>query len=173
MKDEDLKADLARYPRRAFLKEQSVWAVWVYRFGRRSLKLKPGSARSLRLWFYWVMFRAVEVLTGVSIDLHAAIGPGLRIFHFGNIFIHGRAVIGAGCTLRQGVTIGCLGVDGPAPTLGTNVELGAYAQVLGEVYIGDNAKIGAMSLVISNVPANRSAVGVPARIIFRQARAAE
>lgn len=173
MTDQDLKADLARYPRRAFLKEQSVWAIWVYRFGRRTLKLQPGFARSLRLWLYWGMFRAIEVLTGVSIDLHADIGPGLRIFHFGNIFIHKRAVIGAGCTLRHGVTIGCLGADGPAPTLGANVELGAYAQILGDIHIGENAKIGAMSLVLSNVPANRSAVGVPARVIFRQARAAE
>lgn len=173
MADDDLKADLQRYPRRAFLKEQSVWAIWVYRFGRRASRLKPGVNKRIQLWLYRLMFRVVEVVTGISIDVNASIGPGLRIFHFGNIFIHGRAAIGANCTLRQGVTIGCIGADGPAPTVGDNVEFGAYAQALGAIQIGDNAKIGAMSLVISSVPSGLSAVGVPARIIFRRAQAAE
>jgi serine O-acetyltransferase len=168
-----LKTDLERYPPRPFLKEQSVWAIWVYRFGRRTLMLEEGTIKSLRLRFYWLMFRSVEVLTGISIDYHAVIGPGLRIYHFGNIFIHGRAVLGANCTLRQGVTIGCIGEDGPAPTIGDNVEFGAYAQVLGGVRVGDDAKIGALSLVISDVPASLSAVGVPARVVFRRAKAAE
>ena len=172
MADADLKADLERYPPQPFLKEQSVWAVWVYRFGRRTLKLNPGFIKDFRLWLYWGLFHGVEVMTGISIDCHAVIGPGLRIFHFGNIFIHGRAVLGANCTLRQGVTIGCIGEDGPAPTIGSDVEFGAYAQVLGNVHIGDGAKIGAMSLVISDVPAHHSAVGVPARVVFRR-KAAE
>ena len=119
------------------------------------------------------MFRGVEVLTGISIDVNAVIGPGVRIFHFGNIFVHGSAVLGANCTLRHGVTIGCIGEDGPAPTIGDGVEFGAYAQVLGGVAVGDGARIGAMSLVISDVPAGVSAVGVPARIVFKSARAAE
>ena len=173
MADEDLKADLQRYPPRAFLKEQSIWAIWVYRFGRRASMLKPGPNKRFQVWLYWLMFRFVELLTGISIDVNADIGPGLRIFHFGNIFVHGRAVIGANCTLRQGVTIGCIGDDGPAPTVGDNVEFGAYAQALGAIHIGDNAKIGAMSLVISNIPSGLSAVGVPARIVFRRAQAAE
>ena len=173
MTDPHLKADLARYPPRPFLKEQSVWAVWVYRFGRRTLKLKPGFIKDIRLWFYWGMFHSIEILTGISIDYHAVIGPGLRIFHFGNVFIHGGAVLGANCTLRQGVTIGIIGDDGPAPTIGNDVEFGAYAQVVGGVRIGDGAKIGAMSLVISDVPAHHSAVGVPARVVFRRAKAAE
>jgi serine O-acetyltransferase len=172
-KDEDLIADLRRYPPRPFLKEQSVWAITVYRFGHRTLKMKPSLAKKILLRIYWLMFRSVELLTGISIDAKAVIGPGLRIYHFGNIFIHERAVLGANCTLRQGVTIGCIGEDGPAPTIGDNVEFGAYAQVLGGVNVGDGAKIGAMSLVISNVPANLSAVGVPARIVFRRANAAE
>ena len=164
---------MARYPTRPFLKEQSIWAIWVYRFGRRTMALKPGPIKSLRFWFYWWMFRSVEKLTGISIDCRAVIGPGLRIYHFGNIFIHDRAVLGANCTLRQGVTIGSIGDDGPAPKIGDNVEFGAYAQVLGGIRIGDNVKIGALSLVLSDVPTNLSAVGVPARVIFRRAKAAE
>ena len=173
MADEYLKADLARYPIRAFLKEQSAWAIWVYRFGRRTLELKPGRIRNLRETIYWMMFHCVEVFTGISIDYRAAIGPGLRIYHFGNILVHPRATLGANCTLRQGVTIGSIEADGPAPTIGNNVEFGAFAQVLGGVHVGDNAKIGALSLVLSNVPANFTAVGVPARIIFSRMKAAE
>ena len=128
-----------------------MWAVWVYRFGLRTLKLKPGFIKDIRLWFYWGMFHGNPPPPGISIDCHAVIGPGLRIFHFGNVFIHGGAVLGANCTLRQGVTIGIIGDDGPAPTIGNDVEFGAYAQVVGGVRNGDGAKIGAMSLVISDV----------------------
>jgi serine O-acetyltransferase len=132
---------------------------------------KPGIAKRIRMWAYWPMFRCVETLTGISIDVNAVIGPGLRIYHFGNIFIHGRAVIGANCTMRHGVTIGAIGENGPAPRIGSNVEFGAYAQALGNIRIGDNAKLGAMSLIISSVPDNLSAVGVPARIIYKYAGA--
>jgi serine O-acetyltransferase len=89
----------------------------------------------------------------------------LRIWHFGNIFIHPASVIGSDCTLRQGVTIGNRHDGGDAPVIGNNVAFGAYAQILGSVRIGNNCKIGAMSLVICDVPDNATAVGVPARII--------
>jgi len=67
--------------------------------------------------------------------------------------------------LRQGVTIGNRHPDGPVPVIGDNVELGAYAQVLGGVRIGDNARIGAMSVVLCDVPDGATAVGAPARVI--------
>jgi len=97
--------------------------------------------------------------------LEARIGPGLRIYHFGNIFIHSQVVIGRNCTLRQGVTIGNRVSDGPAPLIEDDVDFGAYAQVLGNVRIGSGAKIGAMTVVLCDVPAGATAVGVPARIL--------
>ena len=75
--------------------------------------------------------------------------------------------IGAGCTLRQGVTIGNRIENGPVPVIGDRVEFGAYAQVLGDVSVGGGAKIGAMSVVLVDVPPNTTAVGVPAKIVFR------
>lgn len=168
--DPDFSADLKRYPPRPFLKEQSIWAIWVYRFGRRTLRRRPGFVRNLYMRLYFFMFRCIEALTGVSIDVGAAIGPGLRIYHFGNIFVHPRAVIGANCTLRQGVTIGGISEASSAPQVGADVEFGAYAQALGDIRIGDGAKIGAMSLVLSSIPAHHTAVGVPARVIFTAAR---
>jgi len=164
--DPDWRADLRRYPApRPFLKEQSIWAVWVYRFGRRVDRLPYGLRRRLLTALYWPLFRLVETLLGISLPKAAVIGPGLRIWHFGNIFIHPEARIGAHCTLRHGVTIGNRVEGGGVPVIGDNVELGAYAQVLGGVRIGNDCRIGAMSLVLSDVPDGCTAVGVPARII--------
>ena len=165
MRDPDYQADLQRYPRRPFLKEQSVWAIWVYRFGRRLDRRKPGIIRKVGEKWYWLVYRFVETLTGISIPKSVEIGPGLKIWHFGNIFIHKDVKIGARCTLRQGVTIGNRKDGGPVPVLEDDVELGAYAQVLGGVLIGRGAKIGAMSVVLCDVPEGATAVGVPAKVI--------
>jgi serine O-acetyltransferase len=169
MRDPDWQADLARYPRRPWLKEQSIWAIAVYRFGRRVDRRRPGFGRKVLEKGYWLAFRITETLTGISIPKSVEVGPGLKIWHFGNIFVHPYSVIGARCTLRQGVTIGNREDDGPTPVLEDDVELGAYAQVLGGITIGRGAKVGAMSVVLRDVPPGAVAVGIPARIIERPA----
>jgi serine O-acetyltransferase len=171
MRDPDWEADLARYPRRPWLKEQSIWAIAVYRFGRRVDRRPPGLWRKALEKVYWLAFLLTETLTGISISKLVEVGPGLKIWHFGNIFIHSGSVIGRNCTLRQGVTIGNREDDGPLPVLEDDVELGAYAQVLGGVRIGRGAKVGAMSVVLRDVPAGATAVGNPARIIERRPEA--
>jgi len=163
--DPDWQADLQRYPNGPFRKEQSIWAIAVYRFGRRNDRRSPGLIKTIGDRAYWLAYRIIETLTGISIPKDVQIGPGLRIHHFGNIFVHRDAKIGAHCTLRQGVTIGNRHDNGPAPILEDNVELGAYAQVLGGIRIGNGAKIGAMSVVLCDVPAGATAVGIPARLI--------
>ena len=168
--DPDFEADLARYPPRPFLKEQSIWAIYVYRYGRRALNRKPGAIRSARLKLYWLMFRFVETITGISLPLEAKIGPGLRIYHFGNIFVHSGAIIGRNCTLRQGVTIGNRVPDGPTPVIEDDVEFGAYAQVLGGIRISRGAKIGAMAVVLQDVPSEATATGIAAQIKIRAAQ---
>ena len=167
IRDPEFRADLARYPRHPFLREQSIWAIWVYRFGRRVRSRKPGALRSIQLKIHSVIFRIVETSTGISLPMEAQIGPGLRIYHFGNIFVHPRSIVGRNCTLRQGVTIGNVGVDGPVPVVEDDVEFGAYAQVLGNIRIGRGAKIGPMSVVLSDVPAGATTLGNVARIILR------
>ena len=164
--DSDWHADLQRYPRRAFLREQSIWAIWVYRFGRRVDKRTDGLRKSALTALYWLLFRLVETLTAISFSKSASIGPGLRVWHFGNIFIHPKVVIGANCTLRQGITIGNRHPDGDVPVIGDNVNFGAYAQVLGKVRIGNGCNIGAMSVVLCDVPDGATAVGIPARVIL-------
>jgi len=157
--------DLARYPKRPFLKEQSIWAIWLYRLGRRIDQRKEGLYKKFLSKVYWLLFRVIETMTGISLPKEAKIGAGLRIWHFGNIFINPQVVIGSGCTLRHGVTIGNRVENGPVPIIGDNLECGSYAQILGGVTIGSNCKIGAMSVVLKDVPDGATVVGNPARIV--------
>ena len=159
-------ADLARVGKpRAWLKEQSLWAIWVYRFGRRVDRLPRGFVKSAFLFVYWFLFRVAETVTGISLPKNCTIGKGLRIWHFGCIFVNADAVIGENCTLRQGVTIGNRHEDGGSPILGDEVDLGAYAQILGDVRVGNRCRIGAMAVVLTNIPDGATAVGQPARVV--------
>jgi len=164
--DQDWAADLRRYGmRRPFLKEQSIWAVWLYRRGRRLDAMPPGLRRRFGTAVYWLLYRLIETASGITLPKSARVGPGLRIWHFGNVIVHADAVIGANCTLRHGVTIGTRQENGPTPVIGDNADIGAYAQILGGVRIGNDCRIGAMSVVLCDVPDGATAVGAPARII--------
>jgi serine O-acetyltransferase len=125
------------------------------------------AARVVASRAYWAAFRFLEILLGISITKNTVVGGGLRIHHFGGIFVNERARIGGDCTLRQGVTIGSRTEGGRAPVIGDGVEIGAYAQILGDVRVGDGASIGAMAVVLHDVPAGAAAVGNPARVIER------
>jgi serine O-acetyltransferase len=164
MRDPDWEADRARYPRRAWFERQSIWAVAVYRFGRRVDRRPPGVRRLILGMAYTVAFRVVETLTGISLYKSVSIGPGLLIRNFGGIIIHPASVIGRNCTLHQGVTIGNRDGDGLVPVIEDDVELGAYVQALGGIRVGRGAKILTMSVVLRDVPAGAIAFGVPARI---------
>lgn len=163
-RDVEFQADLERYPPRPFLKEQSIWAIWVYRFGRRVLRREHGIPRRILLYVYWALFKLVETITGISIPFDAQIGPGLRIYHFGNIFIHSDVIIGCNCTLRQGVTIGNRHAQSGAPTVGDNVEFGVGAVAIGPIHIASGAKIGPLTLVTFDVPEKSSVLGNPGKI---------
>lgn len=160
-----LRSDLLRYPKNAFLREQSIWAIALYRMGQAMDAWPEGAARRVVEPIYWLAFRIVETLTGCSFSKGVQIGPGLRIHHFGGIFIHNNVQIGRNCTLRQGVTLGNRHPGGGVPSVGDDVEFGAYAQVLGAVKIGNRAKIGAMAVVVRDVPEGATVVGIPARVV--------
>ena len=106
-------------------------------------------------------------MTGIEIHPGAKIGKRLFIDHGMGIVFGETAEIGDNCTIYHGVTLGGTGKDTGKrhPTLGNNVLIGAGTKVLGPVYIGDNARIGAGSVVLRNLPANCTAVGVPAEVV--------
>lgn len=105
--------------------------------------------------------------TGIEIHPGARIGKGLFIDHGMGVVIGETTEIGDYCTLYQGVTLGGTGKDHGKrhPTLGNNVMVGAGAKVLGPFTVGDNARVAAGAVVLDEVPANATAVGVPARIV--------
>lgn len=103
---------------------------------------------------------------GVDILPHARIGGGLFLPHTPGIVIGGRTILGEDCTLLHGVTLGEARFDElDCPRLGQRVTVGAGAQVLGGVTIGDGAMIGAGAVVLADVPAGAVAAGVPARVV--------
>jgi serine O-acetyltransferase len=105
--------------------------------------------------------------TGIEIHPGATIGKNLFIDHGSGVVIGETTVIGDNCTIYQGVTLGGTGKDSGKrhPTLGNNVMVGSGAKVLGPFKVGDNCKIAANSVVLSEVPPDCTAVGIPARVV--------
>lgn len=107
--------------------------------------------------------------TGIEIHPGATIGKGLFIDHGHGVVIGETAIIGDNVTLYQGVTLGGTGKEHGKrhPTIGDNVMVSAGAKVLGSFTVGENSKIGAGSVVLSEVPPNSTVVGVPGRVVKR------
>jgi serine O-acetyltransferase len=114
--------------------------------------------------------QAARILTGIEIHPSATIGSGFFIDHGMGVVIGETAEIGDYVTLFQGVTLGGTGKERGKrhPTLGSHVVVGAGAKILGGITVGDNVKVGANSVVLKNVSANSTVIGVPARVIKTQ-----
>ena len=121
---------------------------------------------------YKLLRMAMHVLTGIDLPCEARVGRRLRIDHFGGIVVSGDAVIGDDVVLRNGVTIGLKRTnERGAPVIGNRVDIGAGAKILGPIRIGDDAVIGANAVVLHDVPAGATAVGIPARTLARRGEA--
>ncbi|MDD3174175.1 MAG: serine O-acetyltransferase [Herbinix sp.] len=116
----------------------------------------------------WYSQRTVRK-TGIEIHPGATIGKGLFIDHGHGVVIGETAIVGDNVTLYQGVTLGGTGKEQGKrhPTVGNNVMISAGAKILGSFTIGENSKIGAGSVVLSEVPPNSTVVGVPGRVVKR------
>ncbi len=106
-------------------------------------------------------------VTGIEIHPGAKIGSGLFIDHGSGVVIGETAEIGDNVVIYQGVTLGGTGKQTGKrhPTIGNNVMISAGAKILGPVKIGDNVKVGAGSVVLKDVPAECTIVGIPGRIV--------
>ena len=111
-------------------------------------------------------------LTGIEIHPGAKIGRNVFIDHGTGVVIGETAEIGDGTTIFQGVTLGGTGKQAGKrhPTIGRDVVIGVGASILGSVTVGDNSYVGAGAVVLRDVPANSTAVGVPARIVKMEGR---
>ena len=108
--------------------------------------------------------------TGIEIHPGAKIGKGLFIDHGMGVVIGETAEVGDNVVLFHGVTLGGTGKDTGKrhPTIGNNVFIGSGAKVLGPIIIGDYCKIGANAVVLKDIPAHSTAVGIPAKIIEKK-----
>lgn len=141
--------------------------LMVYRFGRWRMTIKSRLLRAPLSFLYRVMEQHVRFKYGIELPYTVQLGDNITFEHQHGIVIHGNAVIGNHCIIRQGVTIGNRSIEKPyeAPVLGDHVNVGAGAKILGAVNIGHNAIIGANAVVLNDVPDYGVAVGIPAKII--------
>ena len=161
---ETIKAYQARDPA-----ARSAFEVWLMYPG---VKAVMRHRRAHWLWTHGFRFLARGVSqrtrkkTGIEIHPGAAIGRRLVIDHGMGVVIGETAEIGDDVLLYQCVTLGGTGKERGKrhPTIGNNVLIGAGAKVLGPFKVGDNSRIAANAVVLSEVPPNSTAVGVPARI---------
>ena len=116
-----------------------------------------------------VLSQLTRSLTGIEIHPGAKIGKGVFIDHGMGVVIGETTEIGNRCLLYQGVTLGGTGKDHGKrhPTLSENVVVGAGAKVLGAISVGTNTRIGAGSVVVRDVEANSTVVGIPGRIVHQ------
>ena len=139
-------------------------ALWIHRVARALWDLRL-------LWAGRFVSHLGRWLTGIEIHPGATIGRRVFIDHGMGVVIGQTAEIGDDCTLYHGVTLG--GTSWSAgkrhPTLGKGVVIGAGAKVLGPIFVGDGAKIGSNAVVVREVPAGATVVGVPGRVVEGEA----
>lgn len=158
---DNIRADIAAHDGR--WSTQGVWALAVYRFGRWRYSVRPAIARKFFSLVYKVLFKVIQVLTGIELPCEVEIGRSLVIDHFGGIVISGYAMFGDDCRIRNGVVVGIKRAgEHKAPRIGNNVDIGAGAKILGDIRIGNNVIIGANAVVVRDIPDNSIAIGVPA-----------
>jgi serine O-acetyltransferase len=167
---ENIAEDWRTYQRDPW--RQGMWVMLVYRFGCWRYHVRPLLLRKLFSLLYKFAKIISQILTGIDLPCEAKVGRRLKFEHFGGIIISGDAVIGDDVIIRNGVTIGLKYTNhAGAPVIGNRVDIGAGAKIIGPITIGDDAVIGANAVVLCDVPAGATAVGIPARILPRNKRA--
>ena len=142
-------------------------ALWFYRLGHWRLSLNSRIARGFLGPICRLLYRFSRNRYGIELPADATIGRRVIFEHQNGIVIHGSAQVGDDSIIRQGVTLGnrYLSRSGEAPVLGKGVNVGAGAKLLGQIYVGDNASIGANAVVLEDVEEGVTVVGIPAQVI--------
>jgi serine O-acetyltransferase len=139
-----------------------LWAVWMHRISHRLWRAKFRLAAR-------VLSQIARFYTGVDIHPGALLGRRLFIDHATGVVIGETAIVGSDVTIYQGVTLGGTGKGQGKrhPTICDRVFIGNNANVLGNITVGQNSRVGAGSVVLDDVPPNSTVVGVPAHIVYR------
>lgn len=135
--------------------------IWCYLYQTNKFGMKGFAKRRMR---------KLNRANSIDINPAARIGAGLKIVHFTGIVIRGNTVIGKNAVLRQNVTIGARNdTDEGYTVIGDNAEFGANSCIIGDITIGNNVTIGAMSLINKNVPDNHTVYNSKDMIVIRNA----
>jgi len=139
-----------------------LWAVWIHRVSHQLWKRKLRLAARM-------LSQVGRFFTGVDIHPGALLGRRLFIDHATGVVIGETAIVGSDVTLYQGVTLGGTGKQHGKrhPTICDRVFIGNNANLLGNITVGENSRVGAGSVVLTDVPPNSTVVGVPAHIVYR------
>ena len=140
---------------------QGLHAIWLHRIAHYFFK---------KGWIFWprLISNFARFITGIEIHPGATISEGLFIDHGAGTVIGETVEIGKNVTLYQGVTLGGSGKEKGKrhPTIGDNVVVASGAKVLGSFTVGHNAKIGAGSVVLKEVPPYATVVGIPGKVVL-------
>jgi serine O-acetyltransferase len=128
------------------------------------IKSRPGLVAKIAGPLFVLQHRFWSAVSGADIPLNSNIAGGLLMPHPNGIVIHPEAEIGPNCLFFQQVTIGTGGPKPGTPKIAGHVDIGAGARILGGVTIGAHARIGANAVVLDDVPAQATAVGIPAKV---------
>lgn len=166
--------DVARYRSKGYSGRQlwldpAVWSIATYRFGHWLQVERPSAVIRIPLKILsFAMTRFCVIFMEMDIDPQASIGGGLYIGHIGGVHINPGAVLGRNCDIAHRVTIGAsaMGRSG-IPVLGDEVYVGTGAVLMGKIKVGNGARIAANTLVMTNVPAGATVMGVPGRVVMR------
>ncbi len=146
---------------------KSVWEVFLYPSFRAQLYYKLSHFLYLHKHYFWARFLSERAKRKTGIEIHpgAVIGKNLFIDHGFGVVIGETAIVGDDVTIYHGVTLGGVAstLGRRHPTIMNHVLIGAHAQILGNIVIGENAKIGAGAVVLHDVHANTTVVGIPAK----------
>lgn len=138
------------------------YLIWKYiRF------LRQEEAASNKLTAYFWRRRKNDLGSRLGLQVYAGTcGKGLRIWHYGSVIISGEARLGENCTFHGQACIGSDGITQAAPVIGSNVDIGIGAKVIGDVSIADDVRIGAGAVVTKSCyEKGATLVGVPARVL--------
>lgn len=150
---------------------QGFWALFWHRFGNQRMRARPRLLRAPLSLLYRIGAKFTEWAGGIFLPYTVVVGRRVRLEHFGGMILVAKA-IGDDVILRQNTTLGIARTTDTTarPVIGDSADIGAGAVIIGDVSVGAGSRIGANAVVTKSVPSGVVAVGVPARIVDRQAQ---
>ncbi|MET0342465.1 MAG: transferase [Polyangiales bacterium] len=145
------------------------WALAVHRLGARVERVDAPLAKKSLDTVHHLLATGVDWMWGIKVPRHTRVGRRVHIWHFGSLLLNARS-IGDDVHIRHDTTFGPLRAHdandvSALPVIGSNVEVGSGACVLGGIAVGDGARVGANTVVIEPVAAGATVFGVPSRVI--------